>query len=214
MGEENQKNRAQSASRRRGAPSAWVGRPSLCCACCGAERAGGTGGGDARRLPPEEARWGGWGGKEPAARRPQRPQRTRERASRGGRRRETRASAPAQPVPPRNTSATPAPSVPPPRSPSSAPRARGARCAACTGPGAQAQAPAAPPLLSCGLADARARGRRAGPKKNMRRQTARAGEVKSNRIRAKQNAGSVRFARGRSGYFRPRRRRGAPREGA
>ena len=62
VGEENQKNRAQSASRRRGAPWAWVGRPSLCCACCGAERAGGTGGGDARRLPPEKARWGGgWG---------------------------------------------------------------------------------------------------------------------------------------------------------
>lgn len=161
----------------------------------------------------------GRGGKEPAARRPQRPQRTRERASRGGRRRETRASAPAQPVPPRNTSATPAPSVPPPRSPSSAPRARGARCGRHAPP-ARARArrrrrPLPPPDLSCGLAEARARGKAHKSMRRGVRQTARAGEVKSNRIRAKQTAGSVRFARGCSGYFRPRRlRRGALREGA
>lgn len=76
----------------------------------------------------------------------------------------------------------------------------GARCAPWTSPAASQR-----------------RLREERPTKNMRRgvrQTARAGEVKSNRIRAKQTAGSVRFARGRSGYFRPRRRRGAPREGA
>ena len=153
LGEENQKNRAQSASRRRGAPSAWVGRPSLCCACCGAERAGGTGGGDARRLPPEEARWeGGWGEGARGAAAAAAAANARTRFPRG--------------APPRNASERPCPAcssaqhqrhpraVRPPSalallSPARPRRALWAACAACTGAGAQAQAPAAPtgPLL-------------------------------------------------------------------